>query len=71
MNTDANIPTAGLSPGSSALEAAREAARTAPLAKIYEDHKGRKFIGVHSDAWWKASEELMRLERIVQSENTC
>lgn len=39
------------------IERLREAAHNAPLAKIYEDHRGRKSIGIHTDAWWKASRE--------------
>lgn len=37
-----------------------EAAHDAPLAKVYEDHRGHRFIGVHTDAWWKASRALFR-----------
>lgn len=41
-------------------EELRTLAHEAPLAKVYEDHKGRRFIGVHTDAWWKASREYMK-----------
>jgi hypothetical protein len=44
----------------SETEKLRKAAHEAPLAKVYEDHKGRKFIGVHTDAWWKTSREWMK-----------
>lgn len=37
------------------IEDIRRAAHEAPMAQVYKDHKGRKFIGVHTDAWWKAS----------------
>lgn len=35
------------------------AAKEAPLAKIYQDHKEHRFIGVHTDAWSRRSRELM------------
>lgn len=29
----------------------------APLAKIYQDHTGHKFVGVHTNAWATKSRE--------------
>lgn len=52
------------------LEAARERAHNAPMAKIYETHKGEKFIGVHTDAWAKASREYGDLLALSNGANT-
>jgi hypothetical protein len=37
------------------------------MAKIYETHTGHKFIGEHTDAWWKASRAYMAAKTEGQS----
>jgi hypothetical protein len=51
-------------------EAAMKRAHDAPMAQIYEDHKGNKFIGVHTDAWWKESREAHRLWELRRARST-
>ena len=35
-------------------------AHEAPMAKIYTTHTGHKFVGVHTQAWAKASRDWMK-----------
>ena len=46
---------------------AYERAKSAPLCKIYQDHKGRKFIGEHTNAWAQHSDELMRAIALLRA----
>lgn len=43
------------------IEAARRAAHDAPLNTVHTDHKGRRSLGTHSSAWWKASRRYFEL----------
>jgi len=49
------------------LEKAKEAAQSAPMNKMYTDHKGHRFLGSHSTAWAVASREVSDITRALQS----
>lgn len=47
-------------------ERLRELAHEAPMNKIYETHKGDKFLGTHSTAWAARSAEWMRAKNELE-----
>lgn len=52
-------------------ERLRTLAHEAPLAKIYEDHKGRRSIGVPTSAWSDTSRNYMNaLEQLRKAKCT-
>jgi len=49
------------------IAAAAKAMREAPMNKVFTDHKGRQFLGTHSNAWARASREWMELRQELQA----